>query len=120
MNDELAGLPEAVREAVEKNDIAAPYMPLHEWPTIRAELLRLARENVELREMLTESVHTNEANATHAAHAEAELAAMKRWAQEARGYLTAASESSMSRNNSEELAGELLDDLVALLPVGGE
>jgi hypothetical protein len=49
MTDDLSTLPQPVREAVEYCDGIFDDADNGEWATIRAELLRLARENADLR-----------------------------------------------------------------------
>lgn len=129
MNDqELALLPADAIHAVKSMAEFACDLPgagPSDWNIVLHHLLRLARENAALYAQFRNAGNVSYLErmamlSERAERAEAELAALKRWAQEARGYLTAAAESSMSRNNSEEIAGELLDDLAALLPVGGE
>lgn len=54
MTNELDCLPEPVREAVVYCNEIFDDADNGEWQTIRAELLRLARENAELRESIGE------------------------------------------------------------------
>ncbi|MGN6788916.1 MAG: hypothetical protein ACTHJP_05210 [Rhodanobacteraceae bacterium] len=87
--DELAGLPEDVHEAV--GALAAlfsfgPDSPDSEYfRTIRAELLRLALENAELRENERTAIQRIAQSRESSEHAEAELAALKDKYQQADG-----------------------------------
>lgn len=82
MTDELDPQRPEVREAVQELDGKAyPGSRTHErWQTIRAELLRLADENAQLRDVLADRDMDREMAAQankRAAHAEAELAALR-------------------------------------------
>ena len=133
MNDqELAGLSAEMRDAIAMFDADAipGDMQTSAWTTIRAELLRLARENAEvhnaLRLRMQHLAHMRE----RAEHAEAELTALKRRIEEAPVYKCDADV--ISGRDYDYISAVLIHDdpafqypdidgtRVALLPVGGE
>lgn len=87
MDNELAGLSDGVRDIVSDMD-HSPTRSLiggKDWQTIRAELLRLARENANLRSAGTKTLAANIELRERSERAEAELAALKDKFQQADG-----------------------------------
>ena len=135
MTDEMAGLPEDVREHVANMD--AHNTVNGSWNAVRAELLRLARENADLHKTFdAKTVHVSIPSPTmyaefenyarpfkqRAERAEAELAALKRRIAEAATGIAKRSlaPSCLVIEGFDDDPGDYHNERVALLPVGGE